>query len=613
MLSFPEVKILLVAINAKYVQTNLAVRLLRSYAEAHAPSIRSGLVSVEIAEWNINQPSGAIVRGIYESHADAVFFSVYLWNREMSLRVASDVRRVMPDAVLGFGGPEVSWAAEKFLDECAAGDLVIAGEGEATFVELVERFARYANDTAPEGIGASLSEILSGIAGVYFCDRGESGRGGSIRFGGDRPLIADLDTIPFPYTPEQIDFEPAHRIVYYESSRGCPFKCAYCLSSLDARVRYYPLERVLSEIAYFMDRGFPLVKFVDRTFNLDPDRFLKVWEYIRDHHNGKTLFHFEIAAEYLPDAAYAVLAAMPEGAVQFEIGIQSANATTLQLVGRPAHPEILAERIARIPKHIHTHVDLIAGLPEEDLASFARSFDFAFALGADMLQLGFLKVLPGSPMEQIAREAEGYRWSDFPPYEVLSSPVLPYGDLLILKEVEQLVDTWHNSGLMRNALRSLCAATDSAFALFLALAQFAKGYFEDHDIFLPRKPADAFSCMAAFLKEGQASGLAGLDVSVATIAYRFALEYLRYDLLLQGKPGVFPDWFERRYSKEAHDALLDSQGILKGQNGGAPVSRRIAYSRTEFDRFRFDEEGREMAILFLYSDDKAGRTRTLEV
>jgi len=613
MLSFPEVKILLVAINAKYVQTNLAVRLLRSYAEAHAPSIRSGLVSVEIAEWNINQPSGAIVRGIYESHADAVFFSVYLWNREMSLRVASDVRRVMPDAVLGFGGPEVSWAAEKFLDECAAGDLVIAGEGEATFVELVERFARYANDTAPEGIGASLSEILSGIAGVYFCDRGESGRGGSIRFGGDRPLIADLDTIPFPYTPEQIDFEPAHRIVYYESSRGCPFKCAYCLSSLDARVRYYPLERVLSEIAYFMDRGFPLVKFVDRTFNLDPDRFLKVWEYIRDHHNGKTLFHFEIAAEYLPDAAYAVLAAMPEGAVQFEIGIQSANATTLQLVGRPAHPEILAERIARIPKHIHTHVDLIAGLPEEDLASFARSFDYAFALGADMLQLGFLKVLPGSPMERIAREAEGYRWSDFPPYEVLSSPVLPYGDLLILKEVEQLVDTWHNSGLMRNALRSLCAATDSAFSLFRAIAQFVKGYFEDHDMFLPRKPADSFSCMAAFLKEGQASARIGLDVSDATTAYRVALEYLRYDLLLQGKPGVFPDWFERRYSKEAHDALLDSQGILKGQHGGAPVSRRIAYSRTEFDRFRFDEEGQEMAILFLYSDDKAGRTRTLEV
>ena len=609
MLSFPEVKILLVAINAKYVQTNLAVRLLRSYAEAHAPSIRSGVVSVEIAEWNINQPSGAIVRGIFEAHADAVFFSVYLWNREMTLRVAGDVRRVMPNAVLGFGGPEVSWTAEKFLNECAAGDLVLAGEGEATFAELVERFARYVNASPYEGIRASLTEILSGVAGIYFRERYGAGSEGPIHFGGDRPLIADLDTIPFPYTPERFDFDPAHRIVYYESSRGCPFKCAYCLSSLDARVRYYPLERVLGEIAYFMERGFPLVKFVDRTFNLDPVRFLAIWEFIRDHHNGNTLFHFEIAAEYLPDAAYAVLAAMPEGAVQFEIGIQSANATTLQMVGRPAHPEILAERIARIPKHIHTHVDLIAGLPEEDLASFARSFDFAFGLGADMLQLGFLKVLPGSPMERIAREDEGYQWSDFPPYEVLSSPALPYGDLLILKEVEQLVDTWHNSGLMRNALRSLCATTDSAFALFRALARFAKGYFVDHDLFLPRKPVDAFSCMAAFLNEGQASGCAGLDPPVSANAFRVSLEYLRYDLLLQGKPGVFPAWFERRYSKEAHDALLDSQGILKGQTGSAPVSRRIAYSRTEFDRFRFDESARETTVLFLYSDDKAGKTR----
>lgn len=613
MLSFPAVKILLVAINAKYVQTNLAVRLLRSYAEALAPSVRSGSVCVEIAEWNINQPSGAIVRGVYEAHADVVLFSVYLWNREMTLRVASDVRLVLGDAVLGFGGPEVSWAAEKFLDECAVGDLVIAGEGEATFAELVERFARCANDDAPRNLRASLSEILSGVAGVYFRDRKDVGIAGAVRFGGDRPLLADLGEIPFPYASERIDFDPAHRIVYYESSRGCPFRCAYCLSSLDARVRYYPLERVLGELAYFMDRGFPLVKFVDRTFNLDPERFLRIWEFIRDRHNGKTLFHFEIAAEYLPDAAYEVLAGMPEGAVQFEIGIQSINEKTLQKVGRSAHPGALAERIARIPKHIHTHVDLIAGLPEEDLASFARSFDFAFALGADMLQLGFLKVLPGSPMERIAREAEGYRWSDSPPYEVLSSPVMQYGDLLILKEVEHLVDTWHNSGLMRDSLRSICAASDSAFALFRALADFTKGYFVDHDLFLPRKPADAFACMAAFLKKGLVSGLDCVDHAADAGAFRAALEYLRYDYLLQGKPGVFPDWYERRYSKEAHDALLDSQGLLSGQDGGMPVSRRVAYSRTEIDRFRFDGSGRETTILFLYSGEKAGATRTLEV
>ncbi|HNY18175.1 MAG TPA: DUF4080 domain-containing protein [Treponemataceae bacterium] len=607
MLSSPSVKILLVAINAKYVQTNLAVRLLKAYAARHAAAVRDGSASVEIGEWNVNQPLGAIVRGIYATGADAILFSTYAWNRDMVFRAASDVRQVLPKAVIGFGGPEVSWAPERAFAECPAADVILAGEGEATFAAFADRaaevflsrgwtmgdagnpFADIAGLYARARIGHGGARAADAIDGAD----GTAGAG-DILFGGTRPLIEDLDEIAFPFGPDSLNFDPEHRIVYYESSRGCPFRCAYCLSALDTRVRYYPLDRVLREIAYFMEAGFPLVKFVDRTFNLDPARFLAIWAFIRDHHNGKTLFHFEIAAEYLPDEAFSLLESMPSGAIQFEIGIQSANAETLRLVGRPAHIEELAGKIKRIPRHIHTHVDLIAGLPAEDLASFAASFDFAFALGADMLQLGFLKVLPGAPMEALARGMDGYRWSATPPYEVLSSPSLVYGDLVALKEVESLLDAWYNAGLMRNALGRLCGGDESPFAVFRSLVAFARGFFPDHDPFLPRKPVDAYACAAAYL--------AGRGATEA-------LEWLRYDFLLQGKPGSFPPWFVRRYSKEAHDAALESSGILE-RPGAHRLSRREGYARTEYERFAFGADGGETAILFTYPAERGGSAGT---
>ena len=523
MLFSSSVKILLVAINAKFVQTNLAVRLLKAYAARHSAAVRDGTASVEIGEWNVNQPLGTIVRGIYATGADAVLFSTYVWNRDAVFRAASDVRLVLPNAVIGFGGPEVSWAPARAFAECPAADVILAGEGEATFAAFADRAAEVLRARDARRTSGDESVSFAGIAGLY-ARAGSCGRAagvpadgsGAILFGGTRPLIEDLDEIPFPFGPESLDFDPEHRI------------------------------------AYFMDAGFPLVKFVDRTFNLDPARFLAIWAFIRDHHNGKTLFHFEIAAEYLPEEAFSLLETMPSGAVQFEIGIQSANPETLALVGRPAHVGELAEKIRRIPRHIHTHVDLIAGLPAEDLASFAASFDFAFALGADMLQLGFLKVLPGAPMEALTRGMDGYRWSATPPYEVLSSPSLGYGDLVALKEVEAILDAWYNSALMRHALGKLCGRDESPFAVFRSLVAFAREFFPDHDIFLPRKPGDAYACMAAFLARRAAAE---------------ALEWLRYDFLLQGKPGSFPPWFVRRYSKDAHDAALESSGILERPGG----------------------------------------------
>jgi radical SAM superfamily enzyme YgiQ (UPF0313 family) len=579
-------KILLAGINAKYVQTNLAIRLLKSFVSVHSASVRQGRVTVELSEWNINQSIASIVRGIFQAEPTVILFSTYIWNRDMTFRVAEELKKVLPSGKIGFGGPEVSWSPDKTFTDCSAADFVIAGEGELTFAEMTERLAVQAE--MPSDFYLAL-EDLSGLYVRSFDD------GEICSFGGVRPPVQNLDIVPFPYDREPLDFDPENRIVYYESSRGCPFSCAYCLSSIEKAVRYYPLDRVLREISFFMDNGFPLVKFVDRTFNLDPKRYLLIWSHIRDYYNNKTLFHFEIAAEYLEDEALRTLESMPDGSIQLEIGIQSINNETLSIVGRPAHPEVLAEKIRRIPEKIHTHVDLIAGLPAENLESFARSFDFAFALDADMLQVGFLKILAGTKMERIAYETKGYVWSSHPPYEVYASSVLSFKELLIIKDVEHLVDTWYNSGLMRHTVFFL-AKNDpevSPFPLFRSLANFVRIYYQDADLYLPRRTADSFACMASFL------GSLAKDKKTLASA---GLEYLRYDFLLQGKPGAFPGWYERRYSKEVHDRALEQNGFLgnAGNLRANPVSRRERYSRTELDSFDFGQDGKEVVILFVY-------------
>ncbi len=610
-------KILLVAINAKYVQTNLAIRLLKAYSEKWCESVRNGQIQIEIAEWNINLNTSLIIRGIFESRADIVLFSTYIWNRGMAFAAAAGVRKVLPQALIGFGGPEVSWSAERTFLDCSEVDLLLSGEGEDTFAELAERAGLFVHGEIAKSHETLFAELFTGIKGLYVRDA--TSMAGFV-FGGPREPIADLDRIPFPYNFNEMDFDRAHRIVYYESSRGCPFSCAYCLSSIDKSVRYYSLHRVFGELQGFMNAGFPLVKFVDRTFNLDPARFLAIWKFIRDNHNGKTLFHFELAAEYLSDEAFVVLETMPEGAIQFEVGIQSINSETLKIVGRPAHPDVLAEKIRRIPKWIHTHVDLIAGLPAEDFDSFGRSFDFAFALDADMLQLGFLKILSGSPMEALARKDSGFIWSASPPYEVYSSPVLDYARILKLKDVEQVTDTWYNSGLMWNTLRCLAGGggtgitpAQSAFKLFCSLADFNKRYYADGDLYLPRRPSDSFACMAAFLATEKP--MTAADAVKAEDERTRALEWLRYDFLLQGKPGAFPAWYERRYSKEAHDRTLGEQGFFSNAATGKEsesVSRRTAYARTEYDTFRFEAGEVETACLFVYPD-KSGMEKKVRV
>jgi radical SAM superfamily enzyme YgiQ (UPF0313 family) len=584
-----SMKFFLVALNAKFIQTNLAVRLLKAYAYERCPAVNEGIASIEIGEWNINQALSSVVRGCVAAGPDVIVFSSYIWNIELVLKVASDIKKVLPHVLIGFGGPEVSWRAETFLGECMEADFVIVGEGERTFSDVIDRLSREP--------ATSRKVCLSSIPGLYVALDPSEGIEARIAFGGQRESIENLDDIPFPYAREKDLGYFENRIAYYESSRGCPFACAYCLSSIDRSVRYYPLERVLREIEWFIDAGFPLVKFVDRTFNLDPSRYIPIWELIRDRYTGKTLFHFEIAAECLTHEALATLETMPEGAVQFEIGIQSVNPETLRAVCRAANPEILAERIQMIPSRVHTHLDLIAGLPYENLGSFAESFNFAFSLKPGMLQLGFLKVLFGSPMERIADVMPGFFRSSFPPYEVLSTPWLSYADIQIIKDVEQVTETWFNSGLMRNTLLWLTEEKkgESGFALFQELADWIRGFYPDGDLFLPRKPVDSLACMARFLFDRR----------------ELPLEWLRYDFLLQGKPGAYPPWFERRATKDDYERALLSRGLI-GLNG---ESRRIAYAQTEFETFRLTPEGCETPILFQYDIGSLGkkRARTLRV
>jgi len=569
------VTFLLAGINAKFIQSNLAIRLIRAYTDRYSRRVRDGAARVRIAEWNVNTQTDAIVRGIYEQRPEAVVFSTYIWNRETVIRVAEDLRAVDPELIIGAGGPEVSYRPERAFSDCPALDFVIIGEGERTFAELADRMAD--QGTSSGGIfREGAFEALAATAGIAF-----RSRTGEMRRTEGRPLVEDLGEIPFPYGFPDDALDPANRIVYYESSRGCPYSCAYCLSSIERSVRFYPLERVFSDLDYFLERRWPLVKFVDRTFNIDPPRYRAIWNHIRERYNGATRFHFEIAADMLGSEDFALLERMPEGSIQFEIGVQSANPDTLRAVRRVTDLRRLADNLRRLPPSIHSHVDLIAGLPHEDLESFGHSFDYAFALSADVVQLGFLKVLAGTEMERIGLGDRGFRWSPYPPYEILRTPDIDYPGLLLLKDVEHVVDNLWNSGVFTRALRYLTARQASAFAFFGELSVFIRAWFPDGDLFLPRRHWDMFSCLAGFI------GQKGTPE---------ALEWLKFDFFMQVKPGRVPDWIVRNHSKAAHDSALESTGFL-ARCGDV---RRIAYARSEFEIFDFGDGTGPTGYLFTY-------------
>ena len=484
-------KILLAACNAKYIHSNLAVYDLKAYSSDYDEH-------VILREYTINQPKDEILKDIYSSGADVVCFSCYIWNISFVRELIRDLVKILPKTAFWAGGPEVSYDAEKFLTEMPEMTGVMVGEGEKTFHDLLEFYID----------GKDSLEEISGIA---------YRTGDKIIHNGWRELM-DLSAIPFVY--EHLEkFE--NRIIYYESSRGCPFSCSYCLSSIDKKLRFRDLELVKKELQFFLDHRVPQVKFVDRTFNCKHEHAMTIWKYILEHDNGVTNFHFEISADLLREEEMELMSQMRPGLIQLEIGVQSTNPETIRAIHRHMDLKKLEHCVNRVHsfRNIHQHLDLIAGLPYEDYDIFHQSFNDVYQMKPDQLQLGFLKVLKGSLMQKEA-EVYGIVYKEKEPYEVLSTNWLTYGEVLKLKMVESMVEVYYNSGQFWHTLEYLVPFEKDAFTFYEKLGSFyeKKGYSE-----ISHSRMRRYEILLEYLKEET-------DVSAEVAAQK-----MLYDLYLREK------------------------------------------------------------------------------
>lgn len=445
-------KIFLTAINAKYIHSNLAVYSLRAYAKDYQDQI-------VIGEYTINNRVDYILEQIYKAKPDVLCFSCYIWNMDYVEELITEYHKLCPEVPIWVGGPEVSYEVETFFAEHPQVTGVMIGEGERTFQQLCKY---YVNQTG------SLEEIR----GIAFRDQ-DSGK--TVFTPAQEPM--NMSDIPFCYDHIE-NFE--NRIIYYESSRGCPFNCSYCLSSIDKKLRFRDIELVKKELAFFIEKKVPQVKFVDRTFNCRHDHAMEIWRFVKEHDNGITNFHFEISADLLNEEELALIHDMRPGLIQLEIGVQSTNETTIREIHRTMKLELLKDIVRKIQdgENIHEHLDLIAGLPYEDYATFAKSFDEIYALKPNQLQLGFLKVLKGSYMYEHAAEYE-IVYHEKTPYEVMKTKWLSFDDVLKIKQVEEMLEVYYNSGQFEITMKVMEPLFESAFAMFQEFGAFyeEKGYF----------------------------------------------------------------------------------------------------------------------------------------
>lgn len=469
-------KTVLVAINAKYIHSNLAVYSLRSYARTFG-------YEPELLEFTINQQKDQILKGIYEAKPDLLCFSCYIWNLSYAEEIIEDIKKILPKVTIWAGGPEVSYDAPKFLKRHPEVDGIMCAEGEKTLTELISYYE----------VGKSQGKSLDGINGIVYQENKTIHQ---------TPLrdIMNMDDLVFPYEDLK-DFE--HKIIYYESSRGCPFSCSYCLSSIDKKLRFRSFSLVEKELEFFLAHKVPQVKFVDRTFNCKKSHAMAIWTYIKEHDNGITNFHFEIAADLLTEDEIALIQTMRPGLIQLEIGVQSTNEKTLAEIHRKTDFEEITRKVKAVQKgeNVHQHLDLIAGLPYENYESFGHSFNDVYALKPEQLQLGFLKVLKGSYM---AEAAEGYGCvhKAKPPYEVLGTRWLSYEEILKLKGVEEMVEVYYNSGQFQKTIRAMEHLFETAFSMYEELADFYEknGYNEVSHTRIRR-----YEILQEFLQEKEAN------------------------------------------------------------------------------------------------------------
>ena len=440
-------KFLLAALNTKYIHSNPAIYSLRAYVSAEKRG------HVELAEYTINNSVSEILADIYTRKPDVIGFSCYIWNITMILELVRELPKLLPQTPIWLGGPEVTYRGNELFADYPGLTGIMVGEGEETFSDLLDYYL--------DG-GGSLEQIHGLCLPGGFTSPRE---------------LTDISSLPFLYDDLQA-FE--NKIIYYESSRGCPFRCSYCLSSIDKKVRLRDIETVKKELQFFLDNKVKQVKFVDRTFNCNHDHAISIWKYILEHDNGVTNFHFEVSADILNEEELELLAKMRPGLAQLEIGVQSTNPETIGAINRTMNVEKLERIVARINvgKNVHQHLDLIAGLPYEDYDTFVKSFNRVYAMEPEQLQLGFLKLLRGSEMWDRAGEF-GICCMDKPPYEVLYTKWLSYEDVLRLKRIEEMVEMYYNSNQFVHTIHFLEKTFIHPFAMYETLAEFYEknGYF----------------------------------------------------------------------------------------------------------------------------------------
>ena len=543
--------ILLTAINAKYIHSNLAVYSLRACAGEYRDA-------VELAEYTINNQKDYILEELYKRKPDVLCFSCYIWNIDYVTDIAREYKKLCPSVPIWVGGPEVSYEVEAFLRENPYIDGVMIGEGEDTFRELCGYYAhkRKLSDIA----GIAFRKNSTGNSTSNSISVNNAGcKADEIVFTSSRP-IKNMSEIPFCYDTLD-DF--SNRIIYYESSRGCPFSCSYCLSSVDKTLRFRDTEIVKRELKFFIDQKVPQIKFVDRTFNCNHGHAMELWRFIKANDNGVTNFHFEISADLLNQEELELISDMRPGLIQLEIGVQSTNEVTIKEIHRTMKLERLKEvvRLIQSGNNIHEHLDLIAGLPYEDYDTFHQSFNDVYQMKPDQLQLGFLKVLKGSLMQKEA-EVYGIVYKEKEPYEVLSTNWLTYGEVLKLKMVESMVEVYYNSGQFWHTLEYLVPLEKDAFTFYEKLGSFyeKKGYSE-----ISHSRMRRYEILLEYLQEET-------DVPAEVAAQK-----MLYDLYLREKlkkrPAFAPDqkqyetavWNYRKnnqVSKTAHIEVFENGTVI---------------------------------------------------
>jgi len=564
-------KILLTAINAKFIHSSLALRCLQQYANSYAKDIT-------MVEYTINQNEDFMLKDIYVKKPDILCISCYLWNISMVQALAENMKKILPEVVIVLGGPEVSYDTKTVLKENPSVDMVIRGEGELTFSQLAEKWVKGDTD-------------FSHILGITY-------RKGEKIFENPPQIPLDMDTIPFVYEDLSL---LNHRILYYETQRGCPYQCQYCLSSLEKGVRFRSLELVKKDLQFFLDKNVTQVKFVDRTFNANLTHAKGIWQYLMEHDNGVSNFHMEITADILDDESIALLKNARAGLFQFEIGVQSTNTDTITAIRRNTSFEKLTGVVKKIKQggNIHQHLDLIVGLPHENYDSFRKSFNDVYALKPEQFQLGFLKLLKGSGLRRDAKDY-GIIYRKEAVYEVLYTDDLPFDDVLQLKRVEEMIETYYNSGKTWYTL------------------QFVTGLFPT--------PFDCYQTLGDDWEEKGHHRVQHNKIELYTIFYEFAkgnlilypfLEQiknlLRFDLFLNDNLKTLPDWlsFDPMEKQLQWNFFNDKERVDTTSQDFADMTPKELSKSCYFGVFDFDilsfyqcsENGlvkKESPILFYY-------------